>query len=151
MHFLDRVIAILVLQKADAEAVEFLDDLVAILRVFIDCLLVDNAVVRDGYFLGVLLRRRVTGNDGVVQPVHPHRDRARPLDVRLFKQNDICLGVFQFRFERSHRPGRTAADNEHIAGNFRKPVDDLIHCHHSLLVRRVTTVLVLDLFGCTRR
>ena len=136
MHLLDRVVAVFVLQEADAEAVELLDDLVAILRVLIDRLLVDDAVVGDGYFLGVLLRRRVTGNDGIVQPVHSHRDRARPLDVRLLEQNDIRLGIFQLRLERRHRPGRTAADHEHIAGNFRKPVDDLIHCHHSLLVRR---------------
>ena len=94
VHLLDRVIAVLVLQETDAEAVEFLDDLVAILRVFIDRLLVDDAVVGDGDFLGVLLRRRVAGNDGVVQPVHPHRDRARPLDVRLFEQNDIRLRDF---------------------------------------------------------
>ena len=60
MHFLDREVAVLVLQEANAEAVELLDDRVAVLRVFIDRLLIDDAVVRDRDFLGVLLRRRVS-------------------------------------------------------------------------------------------
>ena len=53
VHLLDRIIAVLVLEETDAEAVELLDDFVAILRVLIDGLLIDNAVVRDGYFLRV--------------------------------------------------------------------------------------------------
>ena len=146
MHLLDGVIAVLVLQEADAEAVELLDDLVAVLGVFIDRLLIDDAVIGDGDFLGVLLRRRVAGNDGVVQPVHAHRDRARALDVGLLEQNDIGLGIFQLGLQRRHRPGRAAADHQHIAGHLRKAVDYLIHRHHSLLNRRRPAIMTSDLF-----
>ena len=121
MHLLDRVVAVLVLQEADAETVELLDDLVAVLRVFIDRLLIDDAVIGDGDFLGVLLRRRVAGNDGVVQPVHAHRDGAGAFDVGLLQQDDIGLRIFQLGLQRRHRSGGAAADHEHVAGNLRKP------------------------------
>src|ERR1700761_8820355 len=58
MHLLHGIVAVLVLQEADAEAVELLDDLVAVLRVFIDRLLVDDAVIGDRDLLGVLLLHR---------------------------------------------------------------------------------------------
>ena len=129
VHLLDREVAVLVLQEADAEAVELLDDRVAALGIFIDRLLIDDAVVGDGDFLGVLLRRRIAGNDRVVQPVHAHRDRAGALDVGLFEQNDRRVRVLQLRLERGHRPGGAAADHEHVALDLRASLDDLIHAH----------------------
>jgi hypothetical protein len=115
VHLLDVVVAVLILLEADAEAVELLDHRVAVLRVFVDCRLVDNAVVRDGDFLGVLLGRRVARDHRVVEPVHPHRDGAGALHVGLFKQDDAGLRVLAARADRRHRAGGAAAENQHVA------------------------------------
>ena len=131
MHLLDGEVAVLVLQEADAEAVEFLDDRVAALGVFVDRLLIDDAVIGDGDFLGVLLRRRVAGNHRVVEPVHAHGNRARAFDVGLFQQHHIGLRVFQLGLQRRHRPRGSAADHQNVAGHLRKPVDNFVHRHRS--------------------
>ena len=83
MHFLHIELAVLVLLKTDTEAVEFLDDAVAFLRVTVDGCLITDAIVRDRDLLGVLFGGRIAGNDRVIEPVHAHRDRAGALDVGL--------------------------------------------------------------------
>jgi len=61
VHLLDVEISFLVLEEPDAELIEFLNDFEAAFGVFVDRRLITDAVIRDGDFLGVLLRRRVTG------------------------------------------------------------------------------------------
>jgi hypothetical protein len=114
VHLLDREVAVLVLEKADAVAIKLLDDRVAALGVFVDRLLIDDAVVGDGDFLGVLLGRRVAGNDRVVETIHAHRDCAGALDVCLLEQNDGRIWVLALGLKRCHRTGGAAADHQHI-------------------------------------
>ncbi len=115
MNLLDREVAVFIFQEADAKTVELLDDRVATLGVFVDRLLVDDAVIGDGDFLGVLLRRGVAGNHRVVEPVHSHRNGAGPLHIGLFKQDDVGLWIPEFRLQRRHRPGGAAPNHENVA------------------------------------
>ena len=127
VHLLDVVIAVLVLLEADAEAIELLDDPVAVLRVLVDRGLVDDAVVGDGDFLGVLLRRGVARDDGVVEPVHAHRDGARTFHVRLLEQDDVGFRILLACADRGHRPGRAAADHQHIALDLGYAAANFVH------------------------
>jgi hypothetical protein len=129
MHLLDGEVAVLVLEETDAELVELLDDSIAALGIFQHRLLVDDSVVGNGDFLGVLLRRRMAGNDRVVEPVHAHRDGAGPLYIGLFQQNDRRVGVLELRLEGGHGPRRAAADHEDVAFHLRAALDDLIQAH----------------------
>ena len=133
MDLLDVEIAVLVFLELDPETVELLDDVKAARRVFVDRRLIADAVIGDGDFLGVLLGRGVAGNDGIVQPVHAHRDRARTLDVGLFQKNHASGRVTALGLVRRHRSGGSAADHEDIAGDFGQTVLDLIHIATSML------------------
>ena len=65
--------------------------------------------------LHVLLRRGVAGDDGVVQPVHAHADRAAALDVGLLQQHARAApGLLLLRLDRGHRAGGAAADHKDI-------------------------------------
>jgi hypothetical protein len=86
VDLLHRVVAGFVLLELHAPAVELLDGLEALGGVGMHRRLVDDAVVGDGDFLGVLLGRGMPGDDGVVQAVHAHADGAAALDVGLVQQ-----------------------------------------------------------------
>jgi hypothetical protein len=129
MHLLDGEVAVLVLEETDAELVELLDDSIAALGIFQHRLLVDDSVVGNGDFLGVLLRRRMAGNDRVVEPVHAHRDGTGPLHIGLFQENDRRVRVLELRLQGRHRARGAAADHEDVAFDLRAALDDLIHAH----------------------
>ena len=131
VDLLDGKVAIFVLQEANAKTVELFDDRVAALCIFIDRLLVDDPVIGNGDLLGVLLGRRVARNDRVVEAVHPHGNRARPLDIGLLQQNDISLGIFQLGLERGHRSGGTASDHQYVAGDLGEAVNNVVHRYRS--------------------
>ena len=64
--------------------------------------------------LRVLLGRRVAWDDGVVQPVHAHRNRAAALDVGLFQQQDLEIRILFLGFDGSHRTGGAAAHDDQV-------------------------------------
>jgi hypothetical protein len=103
VHLLHGIVAVLVLEKANAEAVELLDDLVAILRVFIDGLLVDNAVIGYGDFLGVLLGRGVAGDDSV-SPSMPMEMAPERLTFAFSRRTTSAFGFFSFAFSAAMGP-----------------------------------------------
>ncbi|MCY1178044.1 hypothetical protein D9M73_183790 [compost metagenome] len=114
VDLLHRVVAGLVLLELHAPAVQLLDRFETLGGVGVDGGLVDDAVVGDGDFLGVLLRCRVAGNDRVVQAVHAHADRAAALDVGLVQQQHAQVFVLLLGLDRRHRPGGTATDDDDV-------------------------------------
>jgi hypothetical protein len=86
MDLLDGVVARLILLELHAPAVELLDGGEAVLRIRIHGRLIDDAVIGERDLARVLLRRGMTGDDRVVQPVHAHRDGAAALHVGLVDQ-----------------------------------------------------------------
>ena len=127
VDFFDVVVAVLVFLEPDSEAIKLLNHTKAVCRVFVDRGLVDDAIVGDGDFLGVLLRRRITWNDGVVEAIHAHGDRAGPLDVGLLDQNHISRRIFLLCPYCRHRPGGAAADDQHVAFDLRYRAANLVH------------------------
>ncbi|MNR53307.1 hypothetical protein D3C85_1733000 [compost metagenome] len=86
VDLLHRVVAGLVLLELDAPAVELREGGEAVFGVGQHRCLVDHPVVGHGDFLGVLLRRGMARDDGIVQAIHAHADGATALDVGLVEQ-----------------------------------------------------------------
>ncbi|MNT26666.1 hypothetical protein D3C72_1622590 [compost metagenome] len=118
VHLADSEVAGLVLFELDAPPVQFLDHREAVRGVGVHALLVDDAVVGDSDFLDVLLRRGVTGNHGVVQAIHAHRDRAAALHVGLVDDQHAKLEVLLFCLHRGHRPAGAATNNNDVVVQF---------------------------------
>ena len=112
MHPSHRVLAVLVLLELDAVALQPLHHREAAGRGLIDGALVDDSVVGAGDLGDVVLRGRLAGDDGVVDPVHSHGQRAGMPDVRLLQQQH--LGALLGGGERGHRARGAAADDEHV-------------------------------------
>jgi hypothetical protein len=83
VHLLQVVVAFVVFLKLNPPAFQLLNHLKAQPPGFVDGFLVEDAVVGDGNFAGVLLWGRITGNNGGVDPIHTHGDRATAANIRL--------------------------------------------------------------------
>ena len=127
MNFFHIIVAVFVLQETNAERIELLDDVEAVLGVFVDWLLIANAVIGDGDFLGVLLGSRMTRDDRVVQAIHAHRNGAGSFHVRLFQQDDCGVGVFLLGLKRGHRARGASSDNQDVAVEALGVVRNIIH------------------------
>ncbi|MCY1453791.1 hypothetical protein D9M71_708050 [compost metagenome] len=114
VDLLHRVVAGFVLLEFHPPAVELLDGLEAVGGVGVHGRLVDDAVVGNGDFLGVLLGRGVAGNDGVVQAIHTHADGAAALDVGLVQQQHAQFAVLLLGLDRGHGAGGAAADDDDV-------------------------------------
>ncbi|MNN66425.1 hypothetical protein D3C81_1820010 [compost metagenome] len=114
VDLLHRVVAGLVLLELHAPAVQLLDRLEAVGGIGIHRRLVDDAVVGDGDFLGVLLGRRVAGNDGVVEAIHAHADGAAALDVGLVQQQYAEVFILFLGLDRSHGAGGATANDDDV-------------------------------------
>ncbi|MNP96654.1 hypothetical protein D3C85_92410 [compost metagenome] len=109
-----RVVAGFVLLEFHAPAVQLFDRFETVGGIGVHRGLVDDAVVGDGDFLGVLLRCRVAGNDRVVQAVHAHADRAAALDVGLVDQQHPQVAVAFLGLDRRHGAGGAAANDNDV-------------------------------------
>lgn len=118
MHLAHGVVAGGILFELHAPAIQFFDGLETMLRVRIDGGLIDDAVVRHGDFLHVLLGRRVAGNDGVVQAVHAHRNGAAAFDVRFIDKQHAQGGIALLRLDGGHRAVSAAADHDDVVFEF---------------------------------
>jgi hypothetical protein len=118
VHLAHGVVAGFVLFELDAPAVELLDHLVAVAGIGVHAFLVDDAVVRDRDLLRVLFRRRMAGNDRVVQSVHAHGNGAAAFDVRLFQHQHAQLRILFLGFHRRHRSARAAANDHQVVFQF---------------------------------
>ena len=118
MDFFYRVIAGFVLLELHTPAVQLLDGFKAVGGVGIHRRLIDDAVVGNRDFLGVLLRRGVAGDDCVVQPVHAHADGAAAFDIGLVDQQDAQIAVGLLGLDRRHRAGGAAADHHDVVFQF---------------------------------
>ena len=114
MHFLDRIVARAVFLELHAPAVEFFDGLETVLGVGVDGCLIDDAVVGDGDFSRVLLGCRVAGDDGVIQTVHAHRDRAAAFDVGLFQQQHLQVRILFLCLDGSHGAGGATPHHDEV-------------------------------------
>ncbi len=114
VNLFHRVVAGFVLLELHAPTVQLLDRFEAVGRVGVHRGLVDDAVVGNSDFLGVLLRRRVPRDDRVVEPVHAHADGATALDVGLVHQQHAQVAVAFLGLDRGHGPGGAAADDDDV-------------------------------------
>ncbi|MDT4839595.1 hypothetical protein FQZ97_733870 [compost metagenome] len=118
VHLAHGVVAGLVLLELDAPPVEFLDHGEAVGGVGVDALLVHDAVVGHGDFLGVLLWRGMTRYHRIVQTIHAHGDGAAALDVGLVQQQDAQLGILFLGFHRGHGAAGAATDHHNVVLKF---------------------------------
>ena len=81
-----------------------LDDVEAVLGVFVDWLLIANAVIGDGDFLGVLLGSRMTRDDRVVQAIRAHRYGAGPFTFAFSSRTTVASGFFCLALSAAIRP-----------------------------------------------
>ena len=117
VHAADVVLAVLVLLELHAVLLEPLHHGEAAGRGLAHGRLVDDAVVGAGDLGDVVLRRRLAGDDGVVDAVHAHREGAGVAHVRLLHQEHVGAGLGGG--DRGHRAGGAAADDEHVAARAR--------------------------------
>jgi hypothetical protein len=108
-----RILSVLVLLELDAVALQPLHHCEAAGGGLIDGALVDDSVVGAGDLGDVVLWRGLTGDDGVVDAIHAHRQRPRVAHVRLLQQHH--LGTLLGGGQRGHRASRATADDEHVA------------------------------------
>ena len=127
MHAAHRVLAVLVLLELHAVALQSLHHREAAGGGLIDGALVDDSVVGAGDLGDVVLGRGLAGDDGVVDAVHTHRQRAGVPHVGLLEQQHLraVLGGG----ERGHRSCGAATDDQHIAVEADGVVEcgDLLH------------------------
>ena len=134
VYFFDVEIAVLVFLEFDPEFIELLNDIKATRRVFVDRRLIAYAVIRNRNFLGILLRRRISGHNRVVQPVHAHGNGARTLHVGFLEKDHTRLGITPLRLVGGHRTGSAATDHQHVAFDFGQAVLNFVH--HSSFTQR---------------
>ena len=113
MHAAHRVLTVLVLLELDAVALQPLHHGEATGGGLIDGALVDDSVVGTGDLGDVVLGRGLAGDDGVVDAIHAHGQRAGVSHVRLLHQHH--LGALLGGRQRGHRACGATADDEHVA------------------------------------
>ncbi|MNN66429.1 hypothetical protein D3C81_1820050 [compost metagenome] len=114
VDLLHRVVAGLVLLELHAPAVELFNGCKAVGGIGMYGGLVDDTVIGDGNFLGVLLGCSVPRDDRVVQAIHAHADGTTALDVGLVQQQHAQTFVLLLGFDSGHRASSAAADDDDV-------------------------------------
>lgn len=112
MHPAHRVLAVLVLLELDAVALQALHHSESARRCLIHSALIDDSIIGAGDLRDVIFWLGLTGNDGVVDTIHTHRQGTGVPHMRLLQKKHLCpiFGSRQCR----HGAGSTTADHQHV-------------------------------------